>query len=1133
LFLDWLKGSIEMKKELLIIACSFIGIGSIRGSDTLSRAEVLLPIPVITTAPATSVTATTATLNGSGNPNAETTTGWFRYSITNPGTANDAFGTRVPASGGTDLGTGTSAVAFSQSITGLSPNTTYYYAALGQNSSGTSFGTILSFTTSSPPPPPTITTSAATSLTGTTATINGSGNPNGDATTGWFRYSTVSPGTPNDAFGTRVPLSGGTALGAGSSAINFSQSISSLTPGTTYYFAALGQNASGTTFGSLLTFVTPAMPDATTNAATSVGGATATLNGTGNPHGASTTGWFRYSTTNPGTANDVFGTRVPSSGGSALGSGNSAQAYTQSLTGLLPGTTYYFCAIVSSAEGMSFGTITSFTTLALAPAITTNSALLVTSSTATLNGSGNPNNDATTGWFRYSTTNPGTTNDAFGTRVPVSGGTALGAGTSAVAFSQSITGLSPNTTYYYAALGQNSSGTSFGTILSFATSSPPPPPTITTSAATSLTGTTATINGSGNPNGDATTGWFRYSTVSPGTPNDAFGTRVPSSGGTALGAGSSAINFSQSLSGLTPGTTYYYAAIGQNTSGTSFGSLMTFVTPAVPDATTNAATSVGGATATLNGTGNPHGASTTGWFRYSTTNPGTANDVFGTRVPSSGGTALGSGNSAQAYTQSLTGLLPGTTYYYCAIVSSSEGTSVGSITSFTTLSIVPAITTSAASSVTTTTAILNGSGNPNNDATTGWFRYSTTNPGTANDVFGTRVPSSGGTALGAGTSAVAFSQSIAGLSPNTTYYYAAIGQNSAGTSFGTILSFTTSSLPPPPTITTSAATSLTQTTATINASGNPNGDATTGWFRYSTVSPGTPNDAFGTRAPSSGGTALGAGSSAINFSQSLSSLTPGTTYYYAAIGQNASGTSFGSLMTFVTSADVSPPNANVGIGTTTPNASAQLDVSSTAKGFLPPRMSAAQRDAISSPALGLLIYCIDCGAGEIQVYNTLGWRNISGNPPAGRISLGDNYGVGKIAYILQPGDPGFVPGEVHGFIAAASDYDGAVQWGCQEVLTGANGLTLGTGKQNSNSISGACALQGIAATVSAGWYLPSRDELNKLYQNRSIIGGFNTGTYWSSSEADHTNSWQQNFSNGEQSTINKNASLHVRLIRSF
>ena len=68
---------------------------------------------------------------------------------------------------------------------------------------------------------------------------------------------------------------------------------------------------------------------------------------------------------------------------------------------------------------------------------------------------------------------------------------------------------------------------------------------------------------------------------------------------------------------------------------------------------------------------------------------------------------------------------------------------------------------------------------------------------------------------------------------------------------------------------------------------------------------------------------------------------------------------------------------NVGIGTNNPAASAQLDVSSTSKGLLPPRMTTIQRNAIATPAPGLMIWCIDCA--ELQVYNGIAWKNISGS----------------------------------------------------------------------------------------------------------------------------------------------------------
>ena len=71
--------------------------------------------------------------------------------------------------------------------------------------------------------------------------------------------------------------------------------------------------------------------------------------------------------------------------------------------------------------------------------------------------------------------------------------------------------------------------------------------------------------------------------------------------------------------------------------------------------------------------------------------------------------------------------------------------------------------------------------------------------------------------------------------------------------------------------------------------------------------------------------------------------------------------------------------AQVGIGTNTPNASSQLDVSSTSKGFLPPRMTAAQRNAISTPVAGLMVWCSNCGSkGEIQIYDGTEWVNFIG-----------------------------------------------------------------------------------------------------------------------------------------------------------
>jgi hypothetical protein len=64
--------------------------------------------------------------------------------------------------------------------------------------------------------------------------------------------------------------------------------------------------------------------------------------------------------------------------------------------------------------------------------------------------------------------------------------------------------------------------------------------------------------------------------------------------------------------------------------------------------------------------------------------------------------------------------------------------------------------------------------------------------------------------------------------------------------------------------------------------------------------------------------------------------------------------------------------AQVGIGTNIPAPSAQLDVTSTERGFLPPRMTTAQRDLIASPATGLLIFQTDNTAGY-YFYDGTAW----------------------------------------------------------------------------------------------------------------------------------------------------------------
>jgi hypothetical protein len=242
---------------------------------------------------------------------------------------------------------------------------------------------------------------------------------------------------------------------------------------------------------------------------------------------------------------------------------------------------------------------------------------------------------------------------------------------------------------------------------------------------------------------------------------------------------------------------------------------------------------------------------------------------------------------------------------------------------------------------------------------------------------------------------------------------------------------------------------------------------------------------------------------------------------------------------------LNPLGGNVGIGTMTPAESAQLDVSSSTKGFLPPRMTAAQRNAIVSPAPGLMLYCTNCGAnGEPEYFNGTAWVNITGGAAAAVYTptIGSAYQGGIVAYILVSGDPGYDASVLHGIIAAPSDQSTGIQWyNGSYVTTGATGTAIGTGNANTNTIVSVQGAGSYAAKLCSDlslngrtdWYLPSKDELNKLYINKALVGGFADDSYWSSAEFASGAAWVQFFGNGLQFDDGKIRTYYVRAVRGF
>jgi hypothetical protein len=103
------------------------------------------------------------------------------------------------------------------------------------------------------------------------------------------------------------------------------------------------------------------------------------------------------------------------------------------------------------------------------------------------------------------------------------------------------------------------------------------------------------------------------------------------------------------------------------------------------------------------------------------------------------------------------------------------------------------------------------------------------------------------------------------------------------------------------------------------------------------------------------------------------------------------------------------------------------------------------------------------------------------------------------------------------------DQSTGAPWGCYAYnISGADGTALGSGNQNTIDIVAGCAEAGTAARLCSDldlngysdWYLPSKDELYKLYVNQAYIGGVAPYNYWSSSEVDMLNAWKLNFGNG-------------------
>ena len=385
---------------------------------------------------------------------------------------------------------------------------------------------------------------------------------------------------------------------------------------------------------------------------------------------------------------------------------------------------------------------------------------------------------------------------------------------------------------------------------------------------------------------------------------------------------------------------------------------------------------------------------------------------------------------------------------------------------------------------------------------------------------------------------------VTGLTNGTAYTFTVTATNAAGTSAASAASnaVTPVTVPGAPTIGTAIAGNA-QASVPFTAPASNGGSAITSYTATS-----DPGNITGILNQAGGGTIT------------VSGLTNGIAYTFTITATNAIGTGAASAasnsVTYATvpgapivgAATAGPAQASVPFTAPTSNGGSAITL------YTATSTPGNKTGTISGPGSGTItVTGLTIGTAytfKVTATNAIGTGSASAasnsvTPVA--FAIGLSYGGGIIAYILQPGNPGYVSGETHGLIAATTDQSYGIIWATAPNQTtsvpGGTSIDIGTGLANTDKIitqngAGTNYAAGLARAYNGGgysdWYLPSSLELDRLYAMKVLnYGNFTNGNYWSSSEYSAILGYFQYFDGGSWTAINKGTTYYVRAVRAF